>query len=117
MPENENARGLWGPFAYFLPVVGPVVVLLARNDSYSRFHAVQSILITVAIFLVGLLLWVFGFLPIFGFLYKALLVVLQIGAFLIWVFLIYKAWQGERYKLPYIGDWAGGDEEAPPAAE
>lgn len=110
---KEHARGLWGPLAYFLPILGPVIVLIARKDSFSRFHAVQSILATVGFILVALVLWAFSHLPIFGFLYGILFIVLQIGIFLLWVFLMYKAWQGDRYKLPYIGEWAAGPEDEP----
>jgi uncharacterized membrane protein len=113
--DKVEGQGFWGPFAYFLPILGPIVVLLARRDSFSRFHAVQSILATVALILVGVVLLIFALLPIFGFLYAILLVVFKIGAFVVWGFLMYKAWRGERYKLPYIGDWASGPEE-PPAA-
>jgi uncharacterized membrane protein len=117
---KEHAHGFWGPLAYFLPIVGPVIVLLARKDSFSRFHAIQSILATVAFILVALVLWAFSHLPIFGFLYGILFIVLQIGIFVLWVFLMYKAWQGDRYKLPYIGEWAAGPEDdvsdaSPPA--
>jgi len=116
MGDKENARGIWGPLAYFFPILGPVIVLLARQNAFSRFHAVQSILATVALFLVGILLRVFAFLPIFGFLYRSLFWVLQLAVVVLWVFLMYKAWLGQRYKLPFLGDWAAGDEEPPASA-
>ena len=104
--RKGSEQGLWGAAAYFLGAVGAVVVLLVRKDSFSRFHAVQSIVATVALFLMGLLLKALAYLPIFGFLYGFLFRVFQLGVFILWLFLMFQAWRGERQKLPYISRWA-----------
>jgi len=105
--ENENTNaGIWGAGAYFLGAVGAVIVLIFRRDPYCRFHAVQSIIATVVLFLLGLLLKGLAYLPIFGFLYGFLFQLFQIGVFALWVFLMYQGWKGREYKLPMIGAWA-----------
>ncbi|MBD3335923.1 MAG: hypothetical protein GF355_10445 [Candidatus Eisenbacteria bacterium] len=103
---SDTERGLWGVLAYFFGAVGGVIVLLIRRDSLTRFHAVQSIIATVALFLLGLLLKVLAYLPIFGFLYAILFLVFQIGVFALWLFLMVQAWRGIRFELPVIGRWA-----------
>ena len=102
----SGTAGLWGAFAYFLGPFGAVLVLLSRRDAFPRFHAVQSILATVTLLIGGLFLRVLAYLPIFGFLYGILFRAYQFGIFLLWIFLMFKAWRGEMYRLPYIGEWA-----------
>ncbi|PYX91478.1 MAG: hypothetical protein DMG71_20115 [Acidobacteria bacterium] len=45
--------------------------------------------------------------PILGhLLWLVVWLVLSIGCFILWVVLLVKAFQGEMFKLPVIGDWA-----------
>ncbi|MBU1702203.1 MAG: hypothetical protein KJ970_00535 [Candidatus Eisenbacteria bacterium] len=114
--KESSEKRVWGAGAYFLGAVGAVVVLLVRREPFCRFHAVQSIITTVVLFLVGLLLKGLAYLPIFGFLYGFLFRLFQVGVFALWIFLMFQAWRGRQYRLPYIGSWAedsAGPQENP----
>jgi len=75
-------------------------------DPFVRFHARQSIGVSVAWFVINVILGVFiAVLPhflcvIFGF----ILDLLNIGLAIYWVFLMYKAYKGERYRIPELAD-------------
>jgi len=71
---------------------GAFFLLVEKNSRFVRFHAWQSVLTFLPIFLA---LWV---LPLW-FLFWPFSVVL-------WLLLMYKAFQGERFKLPVVGDIA-----------
>lgn len=76
-----------------------------------RFHAFQSIFLTVALILAWMVLITFGVvlaaIPIVGAILAGLLVMaLAIGAFLVWVLLMYKTYNNERVVLPFIGAFA-----------
>ena len=48
-----------------------------------------------------------AFVPFVGWMITALIyLVLGLGGFILWLFLMYKAYQGEKFKLPIVGDMA-----------
>jgi len=109
---SSNVAGL---LAYILGFITGIVFLVIepyKNDKFVRFHAFQSIFFNVALVvfwiaysIVGSIL---GFVSL-GFLAVAmglvgLLIALAILAY--WIFLMYKAYNRELYKIPFIGDLA-----------
>ncbi len=95
---NEN---LLGAVAYLLGFVTGIVLLLVEKQSkFVRFHAMQSTIFFGGLFVVNIAL---GFIPLLGWLVGFLL---SIAAFVMWIMLMWKAFQGEMYKLPYVGEMA-----------
>jgi uncharacterized membrane protein len=103
-----------GALSYVLGIVTGVIFVALERNSFVRFHAFQSILLTVA----WLAFWIIftvvqtilSQIPFLGFLVLILGFLLSIGlglgGMLLWVVLIIKAFQGERFALPYIGPMA-----------
>lgn len=89
--------------AYLLGIVGGIVFYSISKDSYVRFHSMQSILLSVAIVVIYVAIWIVSFMlpPLFFISW-----VLYLGILAIWVLMLVKAYSGERYKLPVIGDLA-----------
>jgi len=87
--------------AYFGGLItGAVILVVEKQDRFVRFHAMQSVVVFVAVLVMHLVL---AGLPLLGVvLYLPFLVVVIV----IWVMLMTKAWRGETYKLPYLGDLA-----------
>jgi uncharacterized membrane protein len=81
-------------------IAGLVVLFVEKHDRYVRFHAMQSV-VTFSGVLIGYL--ALTGLPAIG---GALGIPLKVAVVLLWIFLMLKAWQGESYKLPYLGDFA-----------
>ncbi len=80
-----------------------------KNDRFVRFHAFQSIFFSVALTVFWIvwtnLFWLipFGFLmTLFGLI--GMLVWLAVLG--LWLFLMFKAYNGERFMIPVIGDLA-----------
>ena len=81
-------------------VSGVIVLLVEKHDRFVRFHAMQSIVTFIGVLVAQILL---RNLPVLGgWLSRAFL----IGVFLLWGWLMYQAFMGRRYKLPYVGDFA-----------
>ena len=108
------APNVAGALSYVLgPITGVLFVLLERN-SYVRFHAFQSILVSVAwiVFWIAytIVMGIFSMVPVLGFLVAILgfliSLVLGLGGLILFIMLIVKAAQGERWKLPYVGNMA-----------
>jgi len=104
---------LVGVIAYFT-FIPPVILLLIepfKNNRFIRFHAFQSIFLTIA----ALALWlalrlafvVFALIPVIGHLLTLLFaMIFTLGLFVLWILLLVKVLQGEKFKLPLIGDLA-----------
>lgn len=86
--------------AYFLtPVTGVLVFMLEPNNKFVRFHAMQSIIFGVALFAAY---FVSGLLT--AILIGALLLPLvSLGGFVLWLFLMYKAYNNEEWEIPVLG--------------
>ena len=77
-----------------------------NQDEFVRFHARQSIGFSVAWFAIGVVFGVFiAVLPHgLGVLLNFLLTLIDIALAVFWVFLMYKAYNGERYRIPELAD-------------
>ena len=78
---------------------GLIVILVEKEEQDIRFHALQSIVVFGGINL----LHVFLVTSLIGF---PLIPILGLVMLVLWVILIVKALQGEKYKLPFAGDLA-----------
>jgi uncharacterized membrane protein len=94
----ENVAGL---LCYVLGwISGLVFFLIEKENKFVRFHALQSIIVFGVLFVAG---FIIGWIPIIGWIIKWLICVL---AFILWIVLMVKAYQGEKYKLPWAGNLA-----------
>ena len=82
-------------------VTGLIFLLVEKENRFVRFHAMQSTLVFIGIVLVDILLQI---IPIMGTL-VVLFVVMPLSAAL-WLFLMFKAYQGDEFKLPLVGQMA-----------
>jgi len=89
-------------------VSGLIFFLIEKEDQFVRFHAMQSIVVSVAVYIVCIPVAIVAF--IFGLITPVLSMLLWtvfcLAIFGLIILLMYKAYQGERYKLPKIGDFA-----------
>ncbi|HEX5070010.1 MAG TPA: hypothetical protein VFV78_07310 [Vicinamibacterales bacterium] len=81
-------------------VTGAVLLAVEKQDRFVRFHAMQSIVTFGGVLLLHLVLM--G-VPVIGLVLYLPFILAVVG---LWVFLMIKAWRGESYKLPYLGDLA-----------
>ncbi len=97
MGMEENLAGL---LCYVFGWISGVVFLIAEKESrFVKFHAWQSIMFNIALIVTAT---VISMIPVIG----MLSFVIWIGGIILWVILLMKAYKGERYKLPFIGDIA-----------
>ncbi len=95
---DENIAGL---LCYLFSIIGGVVFLIIEKENkFIRFHALQAIFTFIVFVGISLILNV---LPILGFIVSLLM---SPFVFILSVFLMYQAYQGKMYKLPFIGDLA-----------
>jgi len=102
MNLDENVAGLLCYLGVW--VTGLIFYILEKENKTVRFHAMQSIItflpLSILIFLFSWILW---FIPFIGWVITALIGLL---IFILWIVLMLKAYQGEKFKLPIVGDIA-----------
>ncbi|VVB55379.1 Uncharacterised protein [uncultured archaeon] len=94
-----------------MPLVGIIVYIVSEKDKYARFHAIQSILVGAAALIIYIPMifvsMVLMFIPVVGWLIALIIwLVIGLGGIGLWILLLYKAFTGEKYKLPVLGDYA-----------
>ena len=84
-------------------VTGLIFYLLEKENKTVKFHAMQSLLTFIGVFIVYFVIffltWFIPFMWMFSVLFGLLV-------FILWIILVIKAYQGEKFKLPIIGDIA-----------
>lgn len=81
--------------AYVLGWITGIIFLIVEKDSFVRFHAAQSVVTFGILTVIVLIPFLWFFIPI-----------VWIVGFVLWLVLIYKAYQGEEFKLPWVGNLA-----------
>jgi len=103
MAETKTGTGLSknvaGALSYVVGLITGVLFLVLEKDPFVRFHAMQSIVFSVAMIALNMILGFTLVLAIF-------LPVLWIVEFVVWLLLIYKAWLGVEWELPVLGKFA-----------
>ncbi len=95
---NENMEGV---LCYVLGfITGILFLVLEKDNKFIRFHAMQSIVTFLALFVI---LMVIGIIPFLGWILSGFIGLVGI---ILWLLLMFKAYQGEIYKLPIAGDFA-----------
>jgi uncharacterized membrane protein len=98
----------------YIPIVGIVFLVIEKGSRFVKFHSVQSLVFCAALFVAYFALTILGFVasmvPVLGWIVSFALffvwLALFIGSFVAWIIAVVKAFQGEWFKLPYVGNIA-----------
>jgi uncharacterized membrane protein len=80
-------------------LTGIIFFLLEKENKTVRFHAIQSTIVFLGLFVVFVVL---SFIPFIN----MLIPLIWLVEIVLWLVLIIKAYQGEKFKLPVVGDMA-----------
>ncbi|MFC1847036.1 DUF4870 domain-containing protein [Chloroflexota bacterium] len=105
--ETESTTGLTENVAGLLCylgawVTGIVFLVIEQKNKFVRFHAIQSIVVFGALTVASAML---SWIPIVGGFFGA---AIGITAFVLWLVLMIRAYQGELFKIPIAGEIAMG---------
>ena len=110
---DENIEGL---LCYLLgAITGVLFLILEKESDFVKFHAMQSILISLSFIIVSMVLVIVGMIVAsMVILFPPIIIILGIlgpigvlinlAGLALLIFGMYKAYQGERYKFPIFGD-------------
>ena len=110
--------------AYVFGILSGILVFLVadKKDKLARFHGAQSIFFNIFVLIISAVLglisafafggfWMFGVpaavpLTITAWVMIGVWVVFGLAVFITWLFLVLKAYSGQKHKLPLIGNIA-----------
>ena len=98
--DGGLADNVAGAIAYitFIPAVLFLILAPYSTRPFVRFHALQCLGLYVCLFAIGII----GIIPVLGWIVAF---VGGITLFVFWLLCIIKASQGQRYKVPVIGNY------------
>jgi len=106
---SENVAGL---LCYLLGWVTGLIFYLIDKRSFVRFHAAQSIVVFGGLNILSYILGMFLGVSVMAHGWTGagagviLLHLLHLATFVLWIFLMVKAYQGERFRVPVAADLA-----------
>jgi uncharacterized membrane protein len=102
---EENVAAL---VSYIFGWITGLIFLLIDKRAFVKFHAAQSIAFNICIIPIWIGLWIVWFIiahiPLIGLLGLVIFPIFGLAVFATWIFLMYKAYSHEMFKLPIIGD-------------
>jgi uncharacterized membrane protein len=99
MAGSELKKTTSAALSYLLGPITGILFLLIEKDPFVKFHAMQSIVVFAGLFVVQAILGLTVIL-------LPIAMLLNVVGFVLWLVLIYKAWQGERWEVPVLGKFA-----------
>ncbi|HYX52709.1 MAG TPA: DUF4870 domain-containing protein [Candidatus Limnocylindrales bacterium] len=98
---TSNVAGMLCYIVGFITGIIFLVIEPYKRDSFVRFHAFQSIF-----FSVGCMIIMYALIFALPWTMWPLLALVRLLFFVGWIFLMFKAYNNERFKLPVVGDLA-----------
>jgi uncharacterized membrane protein len=112
-PSSGLTSNVAGALAY-LTIIPAIIFLVAapyNRDRFVRFHAFQCLFLAAAGFVLFFALGIFAMVPVVGWIVGIIIFpLLGLGMLALVLFMMYKAYNTEKFMLPVIGKLA--DEQA-----
>lgn len=102
---TDNVAGMLA-YITIIPAIVFLVLEPYNKRRFIRFHSFQCIFLTVAFIALGIVLSIITMIPFLGLIMIPVHFLIWIGALVLWIILLMKAYQGQMFKLPVIGDMA-----------
>ncbi len=109
---SVNAAGTLAYMAGFITGIIFLIIDPYKRDPFVRFHAFQSIFFNVAWIGFWIAWTIIGMVlsaltkGLFFFIQMPVDLVLMLGGFCLWAYLMYAAYQGKKFRLPILGAFA-----------
>lgn len=101
----DNVAGMLA-YVTIIPAIIFLVMEPYNKNRFIRFHSFQNIFFVVAWIVLSIGLSIIGMIPVLGWITLVLWPLIGLAGLVVWILLLMKAYQGQMYKLPVIGDMA-----------
>ena len=102
----DNVAGMLA-YITIIPAIIFLVMEPYNKNKFIRFHSFQCIFLCVAWFILMIAFMIIGAIPVIGWIFAVVLSPLVgLAGLVLLIILLLKAYQGQKFKLPVIGDMA-----------
>lgn len=115
-PAASSDDNIFGALCYIIGVIVPLFVLFTekKSNKFLAFHAWQSLMLSIAFFVIfvalGVMTMFLAFVPgvniIVGLVSMCGFPLIGLAVLIFMLFLAYKAYQGEKFMVPTVGEMA-----------
>ncbi len=106
-PYTSLTPNVAAGLAAVFPLIGGIVLLvIEKKDEFVRFWSMQSIYFGGAAFVLSIILAILAMIPIVGCVVGIAGMLIYLGAIVLWIISMIKAFQGERWLMPVLGEMA-----------
>jgi len=102
---TDNVAGMLA-YVTIIPAIVFLVMEPYNKSRFIRFHSFQCVFFTVAWTVLWIALNIIAHIPLLGWLTILIWPLIGLAGLVIWIVLLLKAYQGQMFKLPVIGDIA-----------
>jgi uncharacterized membrane protein len=90
----------------YLWILALVPYLTEQRDPEVKWHARHGLVLLIAEVILGVIFFILGLLPVLNCLFGVLSIFVWLGIIVLHVLCLVKALQGERFKIPYVSQYA-----------
>jgi len=102
--SNTDDSKTFAFLATFLSIIGFIIALVTKkDDKYVMHYAKQSLVVFIASIGLGIIGWIFLFIPIFG---RAIYTIAQLASLALWLISWIYALSGKMQEVPIVGSFA-----------
>ena len=87
-------------------ITGLIFLGVEKEDDNIRWHAANSLSVFGAATIVGVVINILSRIPILGWLFIVLSIILGIATFVFWLLLMINAGNGVKFRVPFLTDFA-----------
>ena len=102
---TDNVAGA-PAYVTIIPAIVFLILEPFNRKRFIRFHSFQCIFFAVAWTALWIMLALIGHIPFLGWGTVLLWPLISLAGFILWLIMVLKAYQGQMFKLPVIGDMA-----------
>jgi uncharacterized membrane protein len=109
------APNVAGALSYLFGIItGIAFLLIEKENRFVRFHAAQSVVISGSLIALSILMSILGgilaMIPVIGWIVGLVLgvfwLLVGLGGFILWLVLMFRAFQGHEWRVPLAADYA-----------
>lgn len=103
--SQDNVMGALA-YVTIIPAIIFLVIEPYNKNPFVRFHAFQCLFFAGVMITLNIANMILGLVPFIGFLTIVSSMLIFFAGIAVWALLVFKAYSGEKFKLPVIGDLA-----------
>jgi len=101
---SENITAV---IAYLLGLISGIIFLvIEKENKFVRFHAAQSTVLSLTLFVLNIVLEALVSIPVIGAIFGIISMLIGLLGLVLWIYLMIMSFKGNLYRLPVLAEYA-----------